>query len=486
MAVKVALIQLPHFYGDGMSRDPESYPLGLGYLSAVLTRAGIEHTGIDLWVDGLSVDEALARKDLSGFDVLGISSYATQYSYLKPYAEGLRRLYPDAKIVCGGAGPTFSWRVILEHTPVDVCVISEGEETFLDLLANLDSAGSVRGIALRDAEGRAVRTEPRPPIRDLTSLPFPNRDLFDFERYTANSNAVRAATDSPELREHPRRAADIIAGRGCPYTCTFCSRTFSGCRLRPIDDLLAEVAMLVDRYQVGHLQFNDELVVVNKRRTLELCEGLRPFGLTWACQGRINQVDREILEAMRDAGCTQIGYGVESASQSILDAMDKRVDATTIVPVIEMTREVGIEPIIQYMYGFPGETDETIAATERFFAAIDHPYIGFTTTPIPGSALYDESVARGVIGDEEDYLLRLDSGYNLSGRAPNLTGFTDEELVAKKRRLIARVTHNYLKRRPLAYARYLAGFLARRLTRLAQRVRRSIPGRASGGAVPGR
>ncbi len=468
--MRVALIQLPHFYGGGLSRPPENYPLGLGYLSAVLSRAGIEHDGIDLWSEGLSAEEALGTWDLSRYDVLGISSYATQYRYLKDYSRGLKERYPQAMIICGGAGPTFSWRVIMENTPVDYCVLSEGEETLLDLLRNLEHPERVPGIVLRGDDGFPVRTDPRPPIRNLESLPFPDRGLFDFERFMRNANKVRASTDSPELRDYPRRSADIIAGRGCPYTCTFCSRTFSGCRLRPVGDLLAEVQFLVDRYDVNHLQFNDELVVVNKRRTLELCAGLEPFGLTWTCQGRINQVDRESLEAMRDAGCTQIGYGVESISQSILDAMDKRVDAGTIVPVIRMTREVGIEPIIQYMYGYPGENDETIAATESFFKEIDHAYIGFTTTPIPGSELYDDVVRRGLIVDEEDYLLRLDSGYNLSGASVNLTDFSDKELAAKKRRLVARVTHNYLKRRPIQYVRYVLGFLWRRLSRVARRI----------------
>jgi anaerobic magnesium-protoporphyrin IX monomethyl ester cyclase len=468
--VNVALVQLPHFYGHGKSRPPENYPLGLGYLSAVLTKRGVAHTGIDLWGPGLTVEQALERVDFSAFDVIGVSAYSTQYSYLKPFTLGLKERYPNAPIVCGGAGATFSAETILTHTGVDICVISEGEITFPELLERLDTPSTVAGIAYRE-DGEVRRTQVRPAIRDLDGLPLPDRELFDFESVIGTANALRAAGDMPELREHPRRSADIIAGRGCPYECTFCSKTFSGCRLRSVDGLMAEIEMLRNRYRIDHLMFNDELVVVNRKRTLALCERLKGLQMTWTCQGRINLVDREILAAMKEAGCIEIGYGVESISQSILDAMNKRMNADDVIPVIEMTREIGIKPIIQYMYGFPGESAETIAATVRFFDRIDHPFMGSTTTPIPGSPLYAEARARGIIGDEEEYLLRLDSGYNLQGSMVNMTDFSDEEFWARKRNLQIAVTHNYLKRRPGKYARYIGHLAASRLKRLAARAR---------------
>lgn len=471
--MNVALIQLPHFYGEGYSRPPASYPLGLGYISSVLRQDGIEHEGIDLWGRQLTPEQAMAEVDFGPFDVLGVSAYSTQYRYLKQFTLALKDRYPDKPIVCGGPGATFSAETILTRTGVDFCVMREGEVTFPDLLRNIDSPGDVAGIAFVDVGGVHCN-EPRPAIRDLDALPFPNRELFDLEAVSAAANAERAEGDSPELKEHPRRTADVIAGRGCPYDCTFCSKTFTGCRLRSVDGLMAEVEMLRERYRIDHLQFNDELVLVNRKRTLELCSRLRSTGLTWTCQGRINQVDREILTAMKKAGCVEIGYGVESISQSILDRMKKRLDASTIVPTIELTRESGITPIIQYMYGYPGENDETIEATVRFFDRIDHTFMGSTTTPIPGSPLYDEALARGLLGDEEDYLMRLDSGYNLQGSMVNMTDFTDEEFVARKRNLQIRITHNYLKRRPVAYARYLAHLAGSRGGRL---VRRLIRGR---------
>ena len=467
--MRIALVQLPHFYGDGHSRPPENYPLGLGYVSAYLLEHGISHDGIDLWSRGDLADEALSSIDFGAYDLIGISAYATQYRYLRQLTLGLKERWPDLPVVCGGPGPTFSAETILRNTGVDVCVIGEGERTMLELVQHMGKWRSVHGIAFRVGD-QVEFTDPRPYLRDLDSLPLPNRELFALESYMATASGVRANTDAPELRKRMRRAADLIAGRGCPYDCTFCSKTFAGCRLRKVDAIVAEIDYLQECWNVDHLQFMDELVITSKKRILDLCSKLKGRGLTWVCQGRIDQVDREILTAMKAAGCTHVGYGVESISQTILDAMDKRVKAEEIVPVIQMTREIGIEPIIQYMYGFPGENDETLAATERFFKEIDHRYIGFTTTPIPGSPLYSQLRQDGRLEEEHDYLMRLDSGYNLAGPLLNLTDMSDDEFLAKKAQLKFRVDHAYLSRRPLEYAKVITRVLGRKVSGIIGRV----------------
>ncbi|MBI5887054.1 MAG: cobalamin B12-binding domain-containing protein, partial [Deltaproteobacteria bacterium] len=330
--MRVALIQLPHFYGNGLSRPPECYPLGLGYISNCLADEGIAHDAIDLWGLQYTMEEALEKIDYSKYDFLGISAYATQYGYLKEFSLGLKKRRPDTPVICGGAGPTFSHEIILRNTGVDVCVLREGELTFVELLRNYSNPEKVKGIAyIKD--GRAVLTGPREAIKDLDSLGFPNRELFDMEKIIANASYERTHRVSSAVRDAPRRSADILAGRGCAYSCNYCSKTFEGMRLRSIDRVVAEAEELKARYRINHLAFNDELLLVNKKRSLALCAELKKLGVTWSCQGRINQVDREILSAMKDAGCVEVGYGVESISQPILDRMNKRLKAETRVPV---------------------------------------------------------------------------------------------------------------------------------------------------------
>ena len=334
----VALIQLPHFYGEGLSRPAECYPLGLGYLSSVLSAQKISHVGIDLWGPQLTPEKATAQIDFSPFSFLAISAYSTQYKYLKDFSLRLKALFPNIPILCGGPGATFSSETILHFTGVDICVIGEGEITLPELCLNYENKDQVRGIVYLE-NGTLYATPERENIKNLDLLPFPNRELFDFTRIMSVANQIRAEHDSPELKSNPRKSADIVAGRGCPYSCHFCSKTFKGVRLRSIDNIINEVTHIKEKYQVNHLLFNDELPLVNKKRTLSLCKELKKFHIPWSCQGRINQVDEEILKSMKEAGCIQIGYGVESATQDILDRMNKKQNAADIVPVIKMTFE---------------------------------------------------------------------------------------------------------------------------------------------------
>jgi anaerobic magnesium-protoporphyrin IX monomethyl ester cyclase len=462
--MKIALIQLPHFYGENHSRPPAHYPNGLGYIASVLSSNGIDRDGINLWERELTVDQAIRSFDYSRYDVFGISAYSTQYKYLKEFSLKLKLQYPKIPIICGGPGPTFSSKIILANTGVDFCVIGEGEITIIELLKNLNEPQNVAGISYK-INKEIIYTAPREYIKDLDLIPFPDREIFDFRVIIERKISISKQYDRKQYI-----SADIIAGRGCPYHCTFCSKTFSGVRLRSIDNIILEAIQLKEQFGINHLQFDDELVLINKKRTLELCARIKELKLWWSCQGRIDQVDEEILRILKDSGCIELGYGVESASQSILDRMNKRIKADNIIPIIKMTREIGITPIIQYMYGYPGETDETIEKTYQFFKKVDIPFVGSTTTPIPGSSLYDDCIKNRIIKDEENYLLSLDSGYNLVGGRINLTNFTDHELMRKQRKLQIRITHNYLKKRPLQYISFISGVILRKIVRIIKRI----------------
>jgi len=439
--MKIALIQLPHFYGEGLSRPPDCYPLGLGYIASTLKQKGFEYEAFDFWMSEAKPENAAEVTAKSNCDIFGISAYSTQYSYLKEFSQKLKKLMPNIPQVSGGAGATFNPEIILKNTGVNICVIGEGEETIIDLLLHMNDPGFVKGIVYKNDKGEIRQTEARPQIRDLSNIPECDRELFNQEQYIKN-----LAKDDVS---QGMRGTNLISARGCPYSCNFCSKTFKEGRFRPVDDIIKEVKDLKERYKLGYVAFNDELLVVNKKRTEELCRKIKELDVKWICQGRINTVDEEILSQMKDSGCFKIGYGVESISQDILDKMNKRIKADKVVSVIEMTRKMGIEPIVQYMYGYPGENNETIKETEEFFKRIDHPYMGSLTTPLPGSPLYDDSVKKGFIKNEEEYLLNLDSGYNGDRILVNLTEFSNDELLSKRITLRNRVNANYFDRHPL-------------------------------------
>jgi len=439
--MKVMMIQLPHFYG-GNKRPSTLYPLGIGYLVSLL-KSRYDLIPMDLWIEDADIDKAMRLISKSVPDVFCISVYSTQYPYFKELATSLKRVYPNIKIIAGGPGATFSYQVFLEKTLVDFCIIGEGEITLGELLDRINKPEEVKGIAYRK-NGVVVLNPKREQISDLDALPLPDRTFFDIERYI-----VKNKKEGGPYRG--LRTANIIAGRGCSYTCTFCSKTFARIRLRSIEKIEEEIRHIKESYNLNAIDFNDELVVINKKRILELCSTLRGLDIKWGCQGRINLVDEEILTAMRNAQCLYIGYGVEAVSQRILDKMKKQIKAEDIVPAIKMTKRVGLNFILQYMYGFPGEDSNSIEQTAEFFIKIDRPYHSFTTTPLPGTELYRQAQERQLIKNEEGYLMSLTYGYNRFEPIVNLTDFSDEEFILKKINLARRVNRYYYKKHPIAF-----------------------------------
>jgi len=439
--MKVMMIQLPHFF-EGAKRAPNSYPLGIGYLVSVLKDLH-EMIPLDLWIENAEVDKGIRLVEKSHVpDIFCISVYSTQYPYYKEFVGRLKEKYPYVPVVAGGPGASFSYQVFLEKTQTDYCVIGEGEITLRELLDNIDSPRDVNGIAFRNGDELVVTPE-RTQIKDLDSIPLPDLTFFDFERYVFNSKNKRSFKNF--------RVGKLISSRGCPYNCTFCSKTFSGSRMRSIESIEREIGLLKTEFNIEAIGFSDELVLLNKKRAVAICEMMKRCNLPWGCQGRINLVDEEILQHLEDSGCKLVGYGVESYTQNILDKMKKGIRVNQIVPVIEMTKKYNIEPGIQYMYGFPGENDESIENTYQFFKQIDRPYIGMVTTPLPGSALYDDVLKQNLITDEEAYLMKLDSGYNCQTPLINLTKFSDTDFVSKRYVLGKRISRIYYRRHPLLY-----------------------------------
>jgi radical SAM superfamily enzyme YgiQ (UPF0313 family) len=193
--------------------------------------------------------------------------------------------------------------------------------------------------------------------------------------------------------------------------------------------------------------------LVNKKRAYELCEKIKPLKVYWNCQGRVNTVDLELLKAMKAAGCTNVGYGVESGSQKILNNMNKKATVKQNELAITNTLKAGMIPVVQMIYGYPGEDQETIRETLEFFDKIHfYPPVGYgkahvsLMTPLPGSRIYEELVADGRIRSEEAYLLELEQGYYIGcSLRMNLTKFNDDELLTRHTELIKQLYVNYRK-----------------------------------------
>lgn len=437
--MKILLIQPPHYYG-GKSRAPNFFPIGLGYIARVLLDAGHNVEVLDIYAHQYKKEEVIQRLKKIDFNVVGISAMSTQYNYCRWLASQIKA----KKIIIGGALPTFSHQTVLENTDVDICVIGEGERTVVELLENLENPKEVKGICFKE-NGKIIKTLSREYIEDLNNIPFPAYDLFPMEIYLKNSFVVGYN------RALKIKTAHVICGRGCPFNCNFCSKAFGGVRLRTVDNIISEIKYLKEKFQVEGIFFNDELVIVNKKRMHELCDAILPLNLKWNCQGRVDTVDLGLLRHMGDAGCMAVGYGVESGSQKILDMMNKRATVKQAEQAIKNTVRAGLYPIVQLMFGYPGETKETIQETIDFFKRVDNPGDELSpVTPLPGTRLWDYTLEKQLVKDEKTLLENLDGGYMPD--APvlvNYTEFSDEEFNFLRRETERTIRRNYFFRHPM-------------------------------------
>jgi len=440
--MKILLVQPPHDY-EGGSRNPSFFPLGLGYIVNPLLKSGYNVEILDIWAHQYSKEEVVERIQKLDYDVVGISAISTQYAYTKWLTSQFKKYNQKGRIVIGNALATLSPEIVLNHTQTDVCVIGEGEITFKEVVENIDRLENVDGIYFKK-EGKIIKNRPRKYIENLDTIEFPAWDFFPTDIYLKNC-LIPGHSDIKTM--------NIIVGRGCPYSCRFCSKTFKGVRLRSVDNIIQEIKELIKRYKIGGIFFNDELVVINKERIYDLCRKIKPLNLKWICQGRVNLVDYDLLKNMAESGCVAVGYGVESGSQTILNNMNKQITLEQSEQAIKDTIKAGMRPVAQMMYGYPGETKKTLQETINFFKRV--PYLGYIslsiTTPLPGTELYDYSLEKGLIEDEEKYLSHLSGGYMSDGRHAfiNFTNFAQRDFYRLKLETETKIFLNEIRKLPL-------------------------------------
>lgn len=448
--MRALLVQLPH-----KDRVPSAFPIGIANIATALTEVGVEPEVLDVFALGYTRADVVEYLKKAHWDIVGINAYSTQYPWAKWMVDEVKRLHPKALVVMGGPLATFNSKLVLEMTKTDLCVVSEGENTIKEVVRNLGNFAKVNGICFKSTTGEIIQTAPQSYVQDLDSLPFTNYELFPMDVYFRNIGVGGV----PGIK-----TINMLTSRGCPYKCNFCSRTFTGNRLRSINNVIEEIGILRDKYGIQGIGFADELVLVNKERAYELCEKIKPLKVYWNCQGRANIVDLDLLKAMKASGCTSVGYGVESGSQKILNSMNKRVTVKQNELAITNTLKAGMTPIVQMIYGYPGENIETIRETVDFFDRVHfYPPVGYgdvfisLLTPLPGSPLYEELVTDGRIRSEEEFLLGLEHGYYIgSPLRINLTQFTDEELLTHQAKLLKELHSNYTKyawKRPMELIR---------------------------------
>jgi len=430
--MKVLLINSP----IRLDAKPSCIPYGLATIAGTLKQAGFEVDIYDINAHRPSKGEITQTLKKMRWDLVGISGLITTYRFQNWLIPCLKAINPKAPVVSGGGLATTNSELLFTRSNVDFTVIGEGEQTILELCNALAIHSDIRnipGIAYRD-NGCIKKSAPRDNMNVLDAIPFPAWDLLPMEVYLKNPIWGDVANNSSGFKKDVKvtRSMNIISSRGCPMSCNYCYHLFghSSYRFRSVENVIVEIEILVDRYGVDFIGFVDDNMMASEKRIIEFCDAIekKKFPITWGCHGRVTSAKFEVLDRMADVGCVWIGYGIESGSQKILDRMNKRAKVEQAKEAIRNTRAAGIYPNTTFIFGYPGETRNTIQDTVDFKRELNIECGSFFASPYPGTSLYEQ--VRSQVKDEESFIQTLG---NAAEFTINLTDFDDETLFKLKR-----------------------------------------------------
>ncbi len=372
----------PHYEEEQLEYMP--FPFFLAYATAVLERAGHDTLLIDGCAEKTSRESFVERAVDFRPDVVVLEASTISIDTDLAVARELRQRLPRATLAFAGLHAFMyepAW--LAEHGDLDVVLVGEYELTLLELTQRLAAGASFKGCAgLLWRDGDAIVDEGRRPLEEnLDRFPWPARHFLPMHEYHDEPGSI------------PRPSVQMWASRGCPFGCVFCawpqimydSRKY---RMRAVVDTVDEMEWLVRRGGFKSVYFDDDTFNVHKKRTIEFAHEIkrRNLNVPWAIMARIDRMDREVLEALKDAGLYSLKYGIETANPELIAQADKSLDLDKAREIIELTHELDIKMHLTFMFGLPGETRATAKRTVDLALWADPESLQFTiATPFPGS-----------------------------------------------------------------------------------------------------
>lgn len=389
--MRVLLINAPYIeiYGPIKISTGRYFPLGLGYIASFLMGAGYSIRFLDPDVEDLSYDKLAERVRDYNPQIVGITCATPNFNNAVRVAKIVKKVN-SAKIVLGGVHASAMPEAILENCKdIDIVVTGEGELTMLEICKHFQQSDSknledIDGIAFRqDGKPSVVLTKQRRLIDDMDSIPFPARDIVDIHRYSPHPYVNKG-----------KKSATMITSRGCPSSCTFCaSHVTMGKKFRAHspDYVINEIETLIKNYGIRYFIINDDTFTIDKERVISICEKilLKNLAIDWYCFMRVNNVENDLVKLMKRAGCSSIGFGVESADEDILRNLKKRIVPDQCRKALEICNNLDIKTLAFFIFGSPGDTPRTINNSIRFAKELK-PTLAFFNmlVPYPGTEIF--------------------------------------------------------------------------------------------------
>lgn len=374
-------------------------PLGVAYIAAVLEKDGHEVKIIDgpAWATVFGYGFEELEKDIKDFkpDVIGVSASTSQIEHAKKAISIAKESNKDCVVILGGTLISADPKALLGFEDVDFGVYGEADLTFSDILKAIENKQPVEemeGVIWR--ENGEVRFRKPKMIIELDQIPMPARHLLKMEIYRPSPANYRRLP-----------ATTIMTSRGCPYQCIFCSRPTEGTAFRAhsAERVVDEIEHIATKYGIKDIQIFDDTFSLIPSRVEKICKLIieRKLDVWWNCMTRVDKINPQLLALMKKAGCYEIGFGIESGSDRVLQFIKKATTTEMIRKGIRMTQEAGIHARGFFMIGFPTETKEEVLQTINFAKELDVDVAQFmVATPLPGTEMWEIAKANGIISED--------------------------------------------------------------------------------------
>ena len=396
-------------------------PIGLLSIASYLEAQGMEVAIIDAHVEKLSPLDLKQRIAQLHPRMVGITVMTATVGQAHLIAKLVKESVPAATVVMGGVHATVLPEECLSNRAVDIVVRGDGEFTFHQLceaILNDSEYDNLSGISFRRADGdglRVINNRPAAVIRDLNQLPMPGYHLVPLHRYYPAMGAYRRLP-----------AINMLMTRGCPGNCSFCNSARTPLRTRDAELVVNEIIKLQKQYGIREIQFYDDTFTINRNNVLKFCALIKEkkLDITWTAFVRVDTINIRMVRAMKEAGCHQFSFGIESGDQEILKKIGKPIQLGQTLEAVRMVSEAGIEVRAAFIYGCEGETVASMQKTLDFAIELDPDLAMFNiATPNPGTRLYRWAKENGYLMHENW------SEYELGNPVINLPTVSPEKIV---------------------------------------------------------
>lgn len=390
--MKILLIDLPSHRvvnEPGLKQAVENFgvfpSISLLYVAGVLEKNGCDVFYFSLNAEYISREELISKIKHISPDIIGCTLYTSPYHSNMEWIRWLNNNF-SCKIMVGGVHVgIFPEETLLYNKEIDYAIVGEGEVVlpeFINALNNNSDLKEVKGLVYRDDKGKVIFNGFPELLKNIDDAPFPARHLID------NSKFYNFISER-------KNYTVFNSSRGCPFGCIFCEVARTKWRGRSPKNIVDEFEQCYEQFNIREIDIFDSSFTINKERAIDICDEIKRRNLhkyvIWNIRSRVDTIDEEMLENLKDAGCYRIFYGIESGNPNILKILSKGADIERMKYIISYTKKIGISTFGYFLVGSPGENTDTYKDTLDLALKIPLDFCIFNIiTPYPHTELYEK------------------------------------------------------------------------------------------------